>query len=895
MKSKLVGLQSSVSTTYVPNSTTVTATLGRARQKTLNGKQVIGPSLSKFIDIQTITGTAPGYCYFVPTQNQLFIAQNTTTNNPVILLFNFDGTTGTTSFVGRITLNLANSAATTSTHRGICVISNGTNIRIYLATTGSVAINSGIYVAYCTVSQFTPSGTTLFPASGSGQNAIYLLQSSDYYGVNAVTGFNNSHWGVDIPYLSTNPALNTKLYSVSNTVATPCSMVWETSITPNVDGQVINGVSSSTSIIAGTSPAAYFSSASLPGYSGTNWEPVCLQIGTGNVPTPFNAWLAGTAQTTSNTYFTRDVQRLFTFTCTALTSAISAGSTYVIIVGPQTLTFTVTSSVSIGATSFAASLALPAQPTNPQTPPTSGILTRSTGTGPVSITFSSFTLGNFCFNLSATTGAAASIPTQVQSNFSMLRAFGTSTNQFVARTPITGFSPVLSGTLLQTNVVNHAKPVSAPLNPALNGQDCLSFATSTNLYLGNLAQLIVLSTTGNTTLGSTTISGIPSTSGLAAGMAVIGPAIPAGATISSVDVNSIVISAGANSTTTGSSLVFGTNNWTSLTTSNTTGTGIDVVAPTLAFSRYSGVGTPECIDGFVGVVTPGPSVLIKPLQNNFITASFGGTDNQYYETLNLQTIYGAYMATIIGMTAKSGWIFLTGGTTGQRGIMAIDAVSEANFGVSALISPVNQIQNGCTLQSISTIEELHDITGNLNFWIRSSLLNDSTFASANIPTPSVPFNWTRIYTSQQLNSIAIGPYYQICLTYQVISLDTQTPAQVVDVEFSYTPPSEMSDNWEGSVDNTSINGASPSYTAFRMKFSDSGTKYFRAYDNSGNLVVSANTSANFTSFDKSTNNGATWSPMTGPNDYSSTPLTTEIRYKWALPPGVDVTVSLRDS
>jgi hypothetical protein len=302
-----------------------------------------------------------------------------------------------------------------------------------------------------------------------------------------------------------------------------------------------------------------------------------------------------------------------------------------------------------------------------------------------------------------------------------------------------------------------------------------------------------------------------------------------------------------------------------------------------------------CIDAFISVVTPGPSVLIKPLQNNIINYSFGGTDNQYYETLNLPTIYGAYLATVLGMTSKAGWLFLSGGTIGQRGVMAIDVLSEANQGVSALISAVKYIQPGKKLEGIGTIEELHDVTGNLNFWIRSSSADDSTFNSANIPTIASNNGWTRINTSQDLNSVAIGPYYQICLTYQVVSLDTQTPAQVNDILINYFTVGEMSENWEGSVDNTSINGASPSYTAFRLKQTDSGTKYFRAYDENGNLVVSANTSADYLFFDKSTNNGATWTPMASANDYSSTPLTTEIRYKWASPPGVNVTVSLGDS
>jgi hypothetical protein len=891
MKSKLVGLQSSVSTTY---DKTKTSTLGRARQKTLNGRQVIGPSLSKFIDVNTLASMAPSFTYFAPMQNQLFVLQSSSASNTQVSLFNFNKDTGESSYVGKVVLNLANSAPTNSTSRGFAVTSDGTNVRIFLSVTGSVAINSGVYVAYCTVSQFTNAGFNLFPASGSSQNAIYLLQSSDYYGVNSPTGFNSSQWGIDIPYLAASVAINTKLYAIANTVAAPNAMVWEMATTPDVDGQIINGVTSQTTAYTNTSPAAHFRSATMPGYSGVNGEPVCLQTGSVAVPTPFAAWASGTLQTTSNVYFTRDAQRLFTFTCTALTTGISANSTYTIVVGPATLIFTVVTAASIGATSFIGSLSLPAQATFPQTPPSSGTLTRTAGTGDASITFSATVAGLFHFNLSATTGAALIAPTQSLSGFSMLRAFGTSTNQFVGRTPITGMLPALAGTLVQSNIVNYARPISAPQNATLNNQDCLSIATTTNLYLGRLSDLIVLSTTGNTTLGSTSITGMGSTTGLAAGMSVIGPAIPGGATITSVGVGSIVISAGANSTTTGSSLVFGTNNWSSLTTSNLLGTGIDVVTPTVAFARYGGIGSGECIDQFMTVAPSTPSVLIKPLQNNFITASFGGSDNQYYETLNLTTIYGGYLNTVQGLEFKAGWMFLSGGSTGQRGVMAVDVLSEAGFGVSALISPIKQELPGTILESILSLEELHDLTGNLNFWIRSATTSsDSIFNTPNIPTSSAPTGWTRINTSQDLTSIGIGPFYQFCITYQMISLDTQTPAQVNDIVYAYLPPGDSSDNWVVDVDNSTQGTSSPSYASFYLVSAYSAsvpTLFVRVLDLTGSTIFSANTSANPTAFEYSTNGGTSWTSLgTIPNVVG-----TRVRVLVSPVPSAEAFVSIRE-
>ena len=892
MKSKFVGLQSSVSTTY---DKTKTSTLGRARQKTLNSKQVIGPSLSKFIDVNTLASMIPGYSFFAPMQNQLFVLQSSTSSVFQVSLFDFDRVTGASSYVGKVSLNLANAAATTHAARGFAVTSDGTNIRIFISSTGSVAINSGVFVAYCTVSQFTNAGFNLFPASGSGQNAIYLLHPSDYYGVNASTGFNNTQWGIDIPYIAASGAINTKLYAMANTAALPNAMIWEMATTPDVAGKIINGITSNTTTYANTSPVSYFTSSTLPGYAGTSTgEPVCLQTGSVAVPTPFNAWASGTLQTTVNVYFTRDVQRLYTFTCTALVAGISANSTYTVVVGAQTLTFTVVTAAIAGATSFVASLALPAIPSNPSTPPASGTLTRTTGTGDASVTFSANTAGSFFFNLAATTAGAAVVPTQSLTGFTMLRAFGTSTNQFLARTPIAGMLPALIGTVLQSNIVSYARPISAPQNATLNNQDCLSFLTSSNLYLGKLSDLIVLNTTGNTTFGSTSVTSMGSTTGLAAGMSVVGPAIPSGVTISSVGVGSIVLSAAANSTTTASSLVFGTNNWTSLTISNLTGTGIDVVAPAAALGRYGGIGSGECIDQFMVTTSTTPSVLIKPLQNNFITASFGGTDNQWYETLNSVTIYGGYLNAISGLEFKAGWMFLSGSATGQRGVMAVDVLSEANFGVSALISPIKQELPGTILESIMSLEELHDVTGNLNFWIRSATTYaDTAFDSSTIPTVAAPAGWTKINTSQDLTSISIGPFYQMCITYQVISLDTQTPAQVNDIVFAYLPPGESSDNWVADIDNSTQGTGSPSYASFYLASayaSSVPTLFSRVIDSSGSTVFSANTVSDSAAFEYSTNGGTSWVSLgTIPNTVG-----TRVRVLVSPVPGAEAFISLRE-
>jgi microcystin-dependent protein len=75
---------------------------------------------------------------------------------------------------------------------------------------------------------------------------------------------------------------------------------------------------------------------------------------------------------------------------------------------------------------------------------------------------------------------------------------------------------------------------------------------------GTAANRLNVSTTGNTTNASATVSGIPSTASLAIGMKVVGAGIPAGATILTIaSATSVTISANATATASGVALRFG--------------------------------------------------------------------------------------------------------------------------------------------------------------------------------------------------------------------------------------------------------------------------------------------------------------------------------------------------
>lgn len=824
-RSFLAGLNSvSTQTTYANNGKTTI--LGRAFQKTINSQTVIGPALTQFIDVQTLVGIVPQYSYFNPSTNHLFV-MNGSLQSPTIALFNFNNLTGAYSYVGKVIMTLG-PATNTNTTKGFTVYeTGGAIIPVVSIVSTTAATFGGTYIGWgLTTADFTIGGTTIWCANSTGQKATYLLEDPAALGVNHVA---TTSWGVSLPQFSSAGTVNTKVWQWNGTLALPVLYSWDLSVSPAVTGTVTNAVTASSVSYTNTSPAAYFTMSGTNNYSSTAGDMVVL---TGSTPTvgAIVAWTPGTAQTTGTTQsFMRDLQTLYTVTCTALTSGISANSTYT----NNGNTYTVVTAASASATTFVMSGPGLATPT------AGGTLVRTSGTGDASITFSTAVQGSSYFNLSLTSGGAAVPVTVGASNFTMLRAFGISSNGFNLKT---GTLPAFTlGSIIQADSVGYAKPVSAPANTSLNGQDCLYMATNAGLYMGKISDLTSL----GTTWASMNFSGV-----------------------------------------------------------NITGTGMDVVAPSGSLYAYSGQNSAFDIDKFV-YVTNTSTYIMKPYQASNITEIFGGITDTYYETLNPTTVQMGATA-LNGINVMGGWLFSCSSGIGQRGIVFGDLYSDAQFGNTGVISPVTYVQPGSIFKEIDTIEQLFNYTDSLNFWIRSATTStDATFSSGTLPVGSpiasgtTSNGWTNIQTSTDLTTIGIGPYFQLCVTFQIATLLANTPAQLNDLKYAVVTPLDSSDYWEGSVDNTTQNGATPAYTAFRMTQAYGAayssivpTLYFRAYDDNGNLVASANTSSNPTLFQYTTNNGTSWASLgTIPN----TALTTELRYVWATPPGVRVTCSIRES
>lgn len=175
-------LLTSVGGTYDQTRTTIQ---GRVASKTISGQPVLGPPLTKFIDVFSDTGQTPSGAIRVTDNNRLFVCGAPTAGNIPIMLYDFSLTTGAYAYVGRINIAMPNSAATTQTVRSLRVAADITNTgwKLFITTVGSVTINGGTFlVNNVDKADFTPIGTSIVFATGNNQKAVYFLQDPSNIG-----------------------------------------------------------------------------------------------------------------------------------------------------------------------------------------------------------------------------------------------------------------------------------------------------------------------------------------------------------------------------------------------------------------------------------------------------------------------------------------------------------------------------------------------------------------------------------------------------------------------------------------------------------------------------------------------------------------------------------------
>lgn len=319
-----------------------------------------------------------------------------------------------------------------------------------------------------------------------------------------------------------------------------------------------------------------------------------------------------------------------------------------------------------------------------------------------------------------------------------------------------------------------------------------------------------------------------------------------------------------------SELTPGATSWPSITTSNILGTPNEITAPTATFASWSSI-----LDA--GTYTTNTSKFItKQVVNNIIQSNTGELNNQYYETFNPETV-NLGLVTVTGMDNANGWLFVSGGTTGQRGVIAVDFRSDTSYDYSYIVTKVFT-DSFSALKAITSFEKLFYLTGNIHVQYRISGFG------------SISGGWTDLTSYEELN-VSIPSQIQFKILFNIQSEGSSTPAQVNELLFSVMDDSEISSYWEYSDDFSDNNV--PSRTAFRLKQVYPlaiPTLYYRARDLSNALLITNDTVTNAANFEYSTDSGLTWLPLgTIPNVVG-----TLLRYSFTSPPGVDVRPSIRE-
>lgn len=217
---------------------TKTTIQGRVSSKIINSQTVLGPPLSKFIDVFVDTGLAPASVY-CSENGRLFItavpANGTSYDTMSVLLYDFDLTTGVYAYVGRIDVQLPNLAATVHTLRALKVIDTGTTgWKIFIATTATVTINGGLFlVNKIDKADFLQIGFPVIPmALASDAKAVYLLQDPSNIGVGQL---NIAAAGAVL-----DPGTN-RIYVHNGVAATHQYYVYNTAIAPTWSTNAVTG------------------------------------------------------------------------------------------------------------------------------------------------------------------------------------------------------------------------------------------------------------------------------------------------------------------------------------------------------------------------------------------------------------------------------------------------------------------------------------------------------------------------------------------------------------------------------------------------------------------------------------------------------------------------------
>lgn len=332
-----------------------------------------------------------------------------------------------------------------------------------------------------------------------------------------------------------------------------------------------------------------------------------------------------------------------------------------------------------------------------------------------------------------------------------------------------------------------------------------------------------------------------------------------------------------------SDLTVGAVTFPTLIEVNVLGTGIDITAPTPVNATWS-----NSCDKAV-FLTNTNIFVVKEFVNSAIVALIGSSSNQYIEAQNSPTLPFRLLA-ISAIETRNGWLLISGSTVGQRVVVAVDIRSDDYFDYSNIVSPILNTA-GQTFKYLQTLEQLYDRTDYMTFYYRTAATNsDPLFNTAS-------GGWTAIETAQDLSAFVLDNYTQFKVGFGVMTFLENTPAQIHDLVYTTMGLIEMSNYWEGSVDNSSLSSASPMYVAFRLKsaYGTLPTKFkIRGVDDSNNVIFLFDSLIDGAVLTQSTNNGTSWAPWTNMAGFPNVALTTELRVEVLSPSGTRLSWSIQE-
>ena len=431
-------LLESVGTSYDQTRTTLA---GRVSQRTIDSKPVLGPPPTRFIDVfsDTLGTITPATTFYASNNSRIFVlgAQSASPTALLpILCYEFNATTGASTYVGRINVRLPQSPAIAHTIRALKVVDAGTTgWKIYITAVGTVLVGGSgtLLVNKVDRADFTQvAPPTIDVATGNDQKAVYQLgrlasQNSRSMTVTLGTpvkfnftahGFNNNDQvyftsQVGAAWTTSTFAVNTK-YFVRNASAD------QFELSASFNGASINAATGPTSVVMQELNQEIDAAGSVLDYDNNK---LYVHVGV----------------SAQHQYFVRDTSVAPTYSTTSV-DVVNGTPAKVNLVGHpymenepiQIISGVVPTGLALSTTYFVRN-------------PTAND-----------------------FELSLTAGGASVAATTSSTGLVIGRAFGYTNSQWLHKTSIL---PALSGTLLVTDAERNATPTDSPINgPLINNQ-----------------------------------------------------------------------------------------------------------------------------------------------------------------------------------------------------------------------------------------------------------------------------------------------------------------------------------------------------------------------------------------------------------------------------------------